>query len=779
MYPPQILARGNASTVFSALAGYEGSKLHVSVESLKEGVTHGGISFLDEVPDGCKSNKREKAFLVHCFKDVDKVLVNEHAFCVCHALHNMVTKTIGESEFVGHLHAVQHVASIAQRRNQILVACRHVLSSELMIVPGSPPEEYDLQSQFILDNFIFRKEESTRSEADVDGIAASRRGIAARSQSDGFRRYINGNKALCRHGHCCNDCCLDATDTSSRERCIDNFMGALTGIGLLSGSNWINAPGKARWLSSSTTLAIIIAGLLIHGLLAKVWDVAFPNWTIEKPLNGSEESDWHRQVRSKCYRAKLYLCGENTLWRGCCISVATQPVDHLMQRLQALDEAGGVLLDLQSCADPIHRCLQSLFANATTMVPKAMVGLMIFFAIKGSDFTTCLRQYIFRLSFALASLIWFNLESLFSAAPYALLGLVSATSTDETRRTLAERFFNTAECCLDRGVSLKIRRLVGSPEDLITNTPILLVLRMWARRGRIGNMGLERLLSLIRRNAPKGCSVERLVVGGFLAQIMRQHLSAGGTDVRKMTRRQCNEAGVPLRGRSSKLKGRENLMGTKNRCRGVRRIQKRQGRKGQWMNRQLQSLKLRDGARSRAKWQQSGSRLSDRWDSGLHGDFVESQDPTDRWDSRLHGELARYRELTESYGSRIGNDLWGTSSKNTPFTDEQFEGVLKREVPSSCGKTPGLTGRLAPLRQPFINDVYCADKGCIPAAQRMTYECLCHHCHPGLCSSSLHEAAVSFHRGLHRVVSAWPAGTLFGVRSDYYDVPDPSEESAG
>ena len=119
--------------------------------------------------------------------------------------------------------------------------------------------------------------------------------------------------------------------------------------------------------------------------------------------------------------------------------------------------------------------------------------------------------------------------------------------------------------------------------------------------------------------------------------------------------------------------------------------------------------------------------------------------------------------------------MWGTSSKNTPFTDEQFEGVLKREVPSSCGKTPGLTGRLAPLRQPFINDVYCADKGCIPAAQRMTYECLCHHCHPGLCSSSLHEAAVSFHRGLHRVVSAWPAGTLFGVRSDYFDVPDPSE----
>ena len=81
---------------------------------------------------------------------------------------------------------------------------------------------------------------------------------------------------------------------------------------------------------------------------------------------------------------------------------------------------------------------------------------------------------------------------------------------------------------------------MGSPEDLITNTPILLVLRMWACRGRIGNMGLERLLSLIRRNAPKGCSVERLVVGGFLAQIMSQHLSAGGSDVRKMTRRQCN-----------------------------------------------------------------------------------------------------------------------------------------------------------------------------------------------------------------------------------------------
>ena len=355
-YPSQIIQRGSASCIHAALNGPDETGLYFSIEKLKA-LAVDDIIFFDEIPDGCKANKRHKAFLAAGLKYVDGVLMNEHATCALHTLHNGMTKTTNEAEIVGHLHAVQSVASIAQRANQIMGALRNVLTAELRIVAGSPPADFDAQSTFILDNFVFREQECTRSESAADGLFAPRRGCTARAGAEGFKRYVNGNKCSERPVHYCDGCCLDSSGTTTRVQQIENFRSALIGVGLVCRSLWVASPSKSRWLSSSKTLSILIAGLLVHGLLANVWQVAFPSWHIERPVNDDEETDWHKMVRSKCWRAKLYLCGEHTAWRGTCISLATQPVDHLMQRLQALDEAGAALLDLQGSRGDGELCV--------------------------------------------------------------------------------------------------------------------------------------------------------------------------------------------------------------------------------------------------------------------------------------------------------------------------------------------------------------------------------------------------------------------------------------
>ena len=160
-YPPQILSRNNASCIHCALDGPNSFNMHFSVKRMKE-MASSGLVLCDEIPDACKANRRHKAFLASELEQEDNVLFNEHAFCTVHYLHNAVTKTIRESDFIGHLHAVQTVTTITQRQNHIHAALRHVISTELEIVAGTPPPKFNDQTTFVLEHLIFRQQDAQR-----------------------------------------------------------------------------------------------------------------------------------------------------------------------------------------------------------------------------------------------------------------------------------------------------------------------------------------------------------------------------------------------------------------------------------------------------------------------------------------------------------------------------------------------------------------------------------------------------------------------------------------
>ena len=96
------------------------------------------VLVLDDVPDNHRSNFRCTRAIAEQLPS--NVLYDVKSGCCVHRAHNIVTDSINENSFIGHLHACTFVTSIQSRRNQLHGALRHLVSSELLISSGPPPE---------------------------------------------------------------------------------------------------------------------------------------------------------------------------------------------------------------------------------------------------------------------------------------------------------------------------------------------------------------------------------------------------------------------------------------------------------------------------------------------------------------------------------------------------------------------------------------------------------------------------------------------------------------
>ena len=137
--------------------------------------------------------------------------MDEHNTCCVHKMHNFTTKSIGEKDFIGHLHAIHSVWSIQSRRNQLLSALTSIVSDELVVHDGEPPEECTAQTEHIIDNCLRRAQDKVRAaaEEDLSDIAAPSRGSTFLEGIDGHRTMVNGDKRIQRAEHHCNGCCRD------------------------------------------------------------------------------------------------------------------------------------------------------------------------------------------------------------------------------------------------------------------------------------------------------------------------------------------------------------------------------------------------------------------------------------------------------------------------------------------------------------------------------------------------------------------------------------------
>ena len=410
---------------------------------------------LRDCPDNCSSNLRCKRATAAQLPQT--VLYDLFAGCAVHKLHGFVTRTIGEDKVVGHTHACQFVLGIQNRRSTLIGALRQLLQGELRCLVGVPPVSYRQYSELVVKNTLMRRQSVVRARSgDVDDLQLARRGKSTRDAIPDLLDMLNGDIREEIAVHFCSGCCQDADGRTTREAQVSNVMAAILDAGLLGGVGHV-VPTKSLWLSTSLSLSMLLAGMVFHNILPRVWARAFAQWRLPRAV---DDNDYHSIVMSKTYRAKLWLTHDDTRWRSLVLSLTTGPVDHLMQVLQLRDAKGGALLDVvAACADPFLACARSYVDMLQD--PESMVRSLLthHFFHHGRVHMEFIMGRVLAEVLALAGRVWRHLHSFYKSWPYRLVEIVAASSTESQRRRVAGNLFAARPCCVDDDFIGKVRRV--------------------------------------------------------------------------------------------------------------------------------------------------------------------------------------------------------------------------------------------------------------------------------------------------------------------------------
>ena len=252
--------------------------------------------------------------------------------------------------------------------------------------------------------------------------------------------------------HWCNGCCKDDDGNVTRSQQVENCYAALVEAGLF-GSVEKTKPHKARWLSTSTVLSMLLTGMLFHQILPRTWLFVFP-FVMAVPRG---IDDFHLRLHSKIKRSSFWFGQERTVVSSALVCIISASLDHLLQVLQHEDTEGGVLRKICGVTtSPFHECQRSL----SDLLQAPMRGpTEILFQHFGVDAVTRaeLSQAIRGNVLRLGGLVWFFLQSVYEGFPYRLIMLVMRDIfSEDVIRNVVETFFALDECCLDKAFSLKV-----------------------------------------------------------------------------------------------------------------------------------------------------------------------------------------------------------------------------------------------------------------------------------------------------------------------------------
>ena len=177
--------------------------------------------------DGASSNVRWITSERSSLAGTSHMLCSEYSKCGGHLVHNAIVAESREDRLVGHVHAVMTVLSVQSRRNDLIKAFRSIVSEELEIIDGRPPEVFTLHNKTVMEQTLLRRTAIVRAR---DGEDASKNGKVRqqmlRDAVDLLLAMINGDwtRSPCQH-FCCG-CCSVCGVPATREQVVDNFVAA-------------------------------------------------------------------------------------------------------------------------------------------------------------------------------------------------------------------------------------------------------------------------------------------------------------------------------------------------------------------------------------------------------------------------------------------------------------------------------------------------------------------------------------------------------------------------
>ena len=741
-----------------------------NLRALKQLADKGCYCILDDCADGCPSMHRLKRASAQYAGPSTRLMYNEHQTCTAHQLHNAIKASFGESDVVGNAHAVSYVFALHSRRKQLEGALKHLVHVELECIEGRPPLEYVRHARSIVDATILRHESYIGARSGVYSGGDVFRGLGglgeeATGNGNGHEggtgaaggignvhepcctiatpadalTHANGNLAVARITHWCAGCCTNELGLTTREIQERNMVAALR---LLLGFLFTGQkPALSRWLSTGRMLAYLTCGFFFYSILPRVWRLAFGEG--EVPAKLQDLGDWKVYCKSKVRRVCLWFAQEETSLSVALFSFGAMPAEHLLQLIQSLDHAGSILRDIaRTRTNMFWECLRTYASMVLPPLVPALEPFWTHFAGQGRLVSAVASRVLWGAVLHIAATIWRKLAMPYDSFPYKLVGLVM---DDDVLFDEALRGLNAAsECCLDTGISVKVRSLVQAAGNVVPHG-LLAALRTWSRHSRITNMCTERLISRLMRRAPRRSDLARFVSTAYLGEVDYIHKGVGGADVRGNTRRQLNDMKVPLKCSAQSRRGRRkhgvSAMGKFHVWAAAKQRERREILKG--------GQRGRHGNRS--NYREVMRELSAAWRSG--DTYVAAAAVDD-------DEIVRNGP---SYSDKIGNDLWGISSPDSPVCPK----VLHEEGCRITGRSAGFgVCALKPARDDFLRAVIVRDEGCIPDAWKPTCHKPCCLRHPGFCVKTMQGKPLfwSCHSDLCVALGALARGTFISIR---------------
>ena len=99
-----------------------------------------GVILLEDVPDNCRTNLRNKKFVQRQLQDLPNLFWVDNG-CSAHILYKLISATAGEDKLTGHVHAARLVLGIAARRQLVWEPLWKIVDAEFEMIEGEPPEE--------------------------------------------------------------------------------------------------------------------------------------------------------------------------------------------------------------------------------------------------------------------------------------------------------------------------------------------------------------------------------------------------------------------------------------------------------------------------------------------------------------------------------------------------------------------------------------------------------------------------------------------------------------
>jgi hypothetical protein len=726
---PVALARGNASCIYRAT---EDCAKQFNRDGIIKIMSDSVFGIVVEVPDGASSNDRKK----------EKTKTDLPANCgfigsKCGGHQGFRIIESRWKEVVGDVYAIAVTSSAVAHQNRLQSALWEIINEDLnsCFNIGFPDPEWLLHNKTILKVTVLREDLFTNGGINHDCSTKPNMRLGDFPAASKFYNALNGDWRLPRTSF------WTAGRDITREDAKVLVYGACLEVDILQGND-SGLPSLDDWHSCAKYAARTTLGVLVHNLLQRAVDKALPTWGRMLPPNddalrgGASRAGCEvarARIQRKAWRTKSVLQDKEKTEKIVLLTIFGLALEHMMLRLDYLDERGKGLFDLAfpKLLCPFVACRRFLQRVVTEGSAKESLLWPVFRHF--SDGTAIQDNRIMdlarRMGQDMGSQVWWRFLN-YGEPPFTLTLAVNPGLPEEFRKSSLRQIFAKPACCRDEACSQKVYDVFeGDWERAYNSQAFLDGLTTLAYIFNFTDMAMERLLAMFRKALDgnmKASQLEAICSKGFLMQLLSEHLKLGNENPRTLSRSQLLADGMPLRC-GQRIKKRKRLEETPHQCGTFVQFRNLEDKKRKEANIQM----------DRTAYVHFVQDLQMRW-AAMTGE--EAQIHLQGARCSVASKRVRDRSECDTIERDVGifaNVVQVLGDKRLPMQPEFFDMCIKKamNMPDD-GPTPCFSKYEQFFREQQAPQLFVQDQGDIDSGDEFAYTIPCGLAHPELCAET-------------------------------------------